>query len=263
MRNPRNFYVVLHVQPDAPAEIIRTSYRTLMQRLKMHPDLGGDHGAAALINEAFATLRDPGKRAAYDRWLAGAAQAAESPADTAPPRPERAAEAAAATAGKRTPAGKTAVPARSAGGGASTRRACAFCGETHSLAGPRQTAAVCWRCDSPLFHCGRQARGTGSGRALDRMPRNIAVNVRPSGRQAPAFAVTTEDISINGARFLSAFELAAGQIVKLDGAFCTAVGVVRHAQVEPESRPPRWCIGVEFLTLQIKQPRGAFVSTQV
>src|SRR5689334_9371102 len=69
MQNRRNFYRILHVQPDAPDEIIRTSYRTLMQRLKMHPDLGGDTSAAALINEAFATLRDPARRAAYDRQL--------------------------------------------------------------------------------------------------------------------------------------------------------------------------------------------------
>ena len=46
------------------------SYLTLMRRLKMHPDLGGDHARAALINEAFATLVDPVRRAAYDRVLA-------------------------------------------------------------------------------------------------------------------------------------------------------------------------------------------------
>jgi DnaJ-class molecular chaperone len=50
--NRRNYYRILHVQPDAPTEVIKSSYRTLMQRLKMHPDLGGDHSEAALINEA-------------------------------------------------------------------------------------------------------------------------------------------------------------------------------------------------------------------
>jgi curved DNA-binding protein CbpA len=35
----------------------------------MHPDLGGDHEHAALINEAFATLSNPLKRAEYDRRL--------------------------------------------------------------------------------------------------------------------------------------------------------------------------------------------------
>ena len=53
MKNKRNYYRVLHVQPDAPKEIIRSSYRTMMQKLRMHPDLGGDDWNASLINEAY------------------------------------------------------------------------------------------------------------------------------------------------------------------------------------------------------------------
>ena len=65
-KNRRNYYRILHVQPDAPVEIIKSSYRTLMQKLKAHPDLGGDEWNAALINEACAVIIDPEKRAAYD-----------------------------------------------------------------------------------------------------------------------------------------------------------------------------------------------------
>lgn len=39
--NRRNYYRILHVQPDAPLEIIRASYRAMMGPLKMHPDMGG------------------------------------------------------------------------------------------------------------------------------------------------------------------------------------------------------------------------------
>ncbi len=67
--NQRNYYRILHVQPDAPLQIIKSSYRTLMQKLKQHPDLGGEHANAALINEAYAVLTDPVKRAAYDQTL--------------------------------------------------------------------------------------------------------------------------------------------------------------------------------------------------
>lgn len=67
--NRRNYYRVLHVQPEAPAEVIKASYRTLMTRLKVHPDLGGSHAQAAMINEAWAVLGDPERRAAYDRLL--------------------------------------------------------------------------------------------------------------------------------------------------------------------------------------------------
>ena len=69
MTQRRDYYRVLQVHPDAHPEIIKVSYKTLMQRLKMHPDLGGDHATATLINEAFRTLGHPDRRLAYDRWL--------------------------------------------------------------------------------------------------------------------------------------------------------------------------------------------------
>lgn len=68
-RNRRNHYRILHVQPDAPLEVIKANYRTLMQKLKLHPDLGGDHWNAACVNAAYAILSDPVRRAAYDREL--------------------------------------------------------------------------------------------------------------------------------------------------------------------------------------------------
>lgn len=70
-QNQRNYYRVLYVQPDAPFEIIQASYRTLMQKLKAHPDLGGDEWIASVINEAFAALSDPVRRRAYDDKLFG------------------------------------------------------------------------------------------------------------------------------------------------------------------------------------------------
>src|SRR3954467_1060426 len=79
MSNPKNYYHVLHLQRDAPTELIRTSYRALMHALKIHPDLGGDHEKAAMINEAFAVLSDPEQRTRYDKMLN------DSPDDT-PPR---------------------------------------------------------------------------------------------------------------------------------------------------------------------------------
>ena len=66
MNNRRNYYRILHVQPDAPLAVIKASYRAQMQKLKLHPDLGGDVKNAATINEAYATLSNEKKRAAYD-----------------------------------------------------------------------------------------------------------------------------------------------------------------------------------------------------
>lgn len=68
-KNQRNYYRVLFVQPDAPMEIVQSSYRTIMQKLKAHPDLGGDTWNASVINEAYQTLIDPELRASYDKLL--------------------------------------------------------------------------------------------------------------------------------------------------------------------------------------------------
>jgi curved DNA-binding protein CbpA len=65
----RNHYRTLNVQPDASLEIIKNNYRTLLQKLRMHPDLGGKNWNAVIINEAYNILRNPKKRAEYDKQL--------------------------------------------------------------------------------------------------------------------------------------------------------------------------------------------------
>ena len=68
-RERRNYYRILNVQPDAPVDIIRSNYRTLLQKLRLHPDLGGVTQQATVINEAYHVLRDPERRTAYDQSL--------------------------------------------------------------------------------------------------------------------------------------------------------------------------------------------------
>jgi len=69
LSNRRNYYRILYVQPDAPIEVIKANYRALMQKLRVHPDVGGDDWNASLLNAAYAALRDVKRRAAYDRKL--------------------------------------------------------------------------------------------------------------------------------------------------------------------------------------------------
>jgi len=235
-----DFYRILHVQPDAPVEIIRTSYRTLMQALKMHPDLGGDHGQASLLNEAFATLKDPVRRAAYDRELEGVEPAPPPTrsSQNAPsgPRPE--------------PPATAALP--------SGKRQCAFCSAPHTPHDAIDPLAVCWSCGSPICAVPKAGVPSRSGRALARVSKELAVQITVAGDPPRSFSAITEDISINGARIVSSVLVAAQQRLKLDCAICTAIGVVRHVQPDDGGR----CrVGIEFVTLLIKQPRGAFVST--
>jgi len=64
-----SYYDILKVTPDASADVIASAYRTLMSKMKKHPDLGGDTEEAASINEAYETLSDPKRRKRYDATL--------------------------------------------------------------------------------------------------------------------------------------------------------------------------------------------------
>src|SRR5207245_11715631 len=70
----QDFYVVLGVQRDASEADIKKAYRKLA--MECHPDRNNGDKAAEekfkLVTEAYEVLRDPDKRAAYDRYgLAG------------------------------------------------------------------------------------------------------------------------------------------------------------------------------------------------
>ncbi len=84
-----DLYEVLQVDRKAEPEVIRAAYRALAR--KYHPDFGGGARRMASINEAWAVLGDPARRAAYDAEpealgdrLAGAATPPTG-ASTAPP----------------------------------------------------------------------------------------------------------------------------------------------------------------------------------
>jgi hypothetical protein len=81
-------YDVLGVAPVADAATVREAFLSLARR--HHPDLtGGDAARMRRINEAWATLGDPVRRARYDRALAAAAAPTPRPA---PPAEGRAAD---------------------------------------------------------------------------------------------------------------------------------------------------------------------------
>jgi curved DNA-binding protein CbpA len=75
-------YDVLGVAADADAAALHAAYVVLARR--HHPDLvGGDTARMRVINEAWAALSDPVRRASYDRSLAAATIPAPRPAPPA------------------------------------------------------------------------------------------------------------------------------------------------------------------------------------
>jgi hypothetical protein len=237
MENRRNYYRILHVQPGAPLEIIRASYRTLMQRLRAHPDLGGDHWNAAIINEAYAVLTNAEKRAEYDRDFETRvvdARASE-PSDA---REER-----------------TCSSIRIG--------CCLFCQSPYPPTPRLHPQATCASCGSPLHQIkARQIPGAGT-RAIPRLPRSHPLQLYTTWPQPRAIAAESRDLSPNGISFATMELLRPRTIVKLDSPLCRAVAAVTNTRVEDDARSGLWLMGAEFLSVIFTQSRGAFLSARI
>lgn len=237
MNKDRDYYQLLHVQPDAPREIIRASYRTLMQRMRMHPDLGGDSEVAAALNEAYAVLIEPEKRAAYDRARTGqpAAPPPPPPPYQAPVDMEEAVESHAALS------------------------ACAFCAEPTKGDMADSKEASCGVCGSPLQPLQQLPMDQPDRRALLRIPKNHPLVFFTHWPQPEPYFGRTDDVSLTGLRLRCTPGLAIGQIVKIDTQLLRAVARVVRAE-----RPSTyWEVGVEFITLSFTKKRGSFFRGRV
>ena len=237
----RNYYEVLHVSRDAPPEIIRGSYRTLMQRLKKHPDLGGDAGTAALINEAYAALSDPMRRAEYDALLDVMSHVARGMAeDFAEPGP--------VPAGARVP---------------DLTRECIFCETPHGYGAVIEIETICEICGSPLSAAESPRMESAGQRAVERIDKRRQITFYTRWPQAEGFAGHTEDISLNGLRFVTKQELAEGQRIKIVSEVVESVAHVTHCFYERHGWTT-WCIaGVSFVTLRFVRSVGGFVSDRI
>jgi curved DNA-binding protein CbpA len=256
--NRRNHYRILQVQPEAPPEVIKASWRALMHATRAHPDLGGDPRAAALINEAYAVLSDPDRRRAYDARLA----ADRSRAGARP--------GAGAGGG---PAGR-AEPPRTAGGGpaadprprpgAAPRfdpacwladRCCPLC--RAALPGALRPDSRCVRCDAPLA----PATGVRAGerelfgrRGSTRRARGDAATLRgePGGAGAAARLV---DLSVGGAALASAAPFPGGTALRVTTATLDAVARV----VACHAVGGHWRLRVQWLTARPLAAAGVFL----
>ncbi len=227
MKNRRNYYRVLHVQPDAPKEIIRSSYRTMMQRMRMHPDLGGDDNNAAIINEAYATLTNPRHRSVYDE----SRQSKES------------------TAAYRKSAFRTSVQ----------QDKCAFCRFSYEREEDTPADTLCVNCQSPLFMTRQAPVDECDRRSNPRMPNSQSLSFRTRWPQNEAYSGHADDISLLGMKFITAKDLDLGQVVKIDSQILTAVARVMRS----ERQGSKWGVGVQFLSLHFVQSQGSFVTARV
>lgn len=236
----RNYYELLHVSRDAPLEIIRGSYRALMQQMKHHPDLGGDAATAAVINEAYAVLSDPERRAEYDARLDLIAQVAAGLGDTIV---------------------EDTVPM-------SRRirdpfRECVFCEMPHEHGRIIEVDARCIECGSPLSTADKQRIEPSGQRAVERIDKRQAVTFFTKWPQARGYIGHTEDISLNGLRLITKRDLMVGQRIKIVSGLLEAIAEVSHAAHERHGWTTVCIAGVAFVTLRFSTSVGGFVSRRV
>lgn len=237
--NRRNYYRILHVQPEAPVEVIKASYRTLMSRLKMHPDLGGDHEMAVLVNEAYATLSDPERRAAYDREIRKLLRRARNA--TWPFAAQ--------------PGGGDPDTSRGPAPGAeprADRAACWWC-ETPAR-GPIRPNARCQRCHAPIARppdAGIQPHELFGRRQTSRQRQaQLAIMQRSDG--GATVSVRLHDVSHSGLGIITTVQIAAGVRVRIQTAEFEAVArVVASARERGEYR-----LHAELLGLAVARHAG-------
>ena len=245
MNNRRNYYRILHVQPEAPLEIIKASYRGLMTKLKAHPDLGGDHDAAVLINQAYAVLSTPEKRRRYDLDRQG--QFATAPVPLA--------------AQRRTGAtGATRAYQRHSGGGSGAQVACLFCAsEIVSVAG---ASTRCTFCGSPLLlstvQPGRRQMEVFGRRAAPRIAKVGSLMLYPSWPHV-GYRAQLRDLSLTGISLFCEFAPHHKQILKIDSPLLAAVLQVASVR----ATGGRYRIHGPLLVAEFATQTGCFVSTRV
>ncbi|NND92618.1 MAG: J domain-containing protein [Granulosicoccus sp.] len=256
-----DYYQLLHVQADAPGPVIKASYRAMMQKLRHHPDLGGDSSMAQVLNEAVDTLCDPARRALYDQQRQGTrieepaepAQDSSSPADADAAddhqHPDR-------------------DPCRRADDESTPiqlpRKArCPFCNMLYASDAGRldlyDTGNHCVRCKGPITPAGQPGGALSDElRRIYRHQHEATVSYWTCWPlPSPRFACL-HDLSPVGCSIETTQSVKPGSTLLLDMNALVAICQVRHCrQSVTESR---YAIGLEFLTLRIEAGPGAVFS---
>jgi curved DNA-binding protein CbpA len=224
MKNRRNYYRILQVQPDAPTEIIRASYRTLMRELKQHPDLGGSTWDASVLNEAYETLSDPARRAAYDEELF-------------------------IRYTKQT--------------GAYTRQPitpvfCPIC--KRPLSRKARPGELCLTCQTPLQSDEPDAVPQGRVRSIERIKKSDPINYYSTwpGKAEQGRMI---DFSPKGMRFICRENLVRETVLKISCSLFEASGTVTNSSEEIQDGKKCYAVGVCFIAVRFADSRGTFLST--
>ena len=229
MDNRRNYYRILQVQPDAPFEIIHTSYLTLMHKLKQHPDLGGDHWNATILNEAYHTLKDEEKRAEYDKELFQHY-----------------------TKNFYSKEGENKQPV--------TTVICPFC--KRALTRADHSGQICV-CNKNQFQTEKEdSEREGYKRSLVRTQKLEKLQFITSNSEV-IYEALMVDLSPKGIRFLCKKALKINDIIKINNSLFRAIAEINSSQKSSEDNNIYYSIGAHFHSISFTHQEGTFLSVSV
>lgn len=249
LKNRRNYYRILHVQPDAPLEIIKSSYRALLLKLKQHPDLGGDTWNTVLINEAKDVLTDPVKRAEYDRHLFSTQKIEVRSGNN------RETESFVFSTEKSKPHPNPSQPR--------TMPVCPFCRSPQQLHTFLAGEPACGRCQAPLYPAEKFKGKKSSKRTVDRFAKQFDIIYFTEWPSERRYYGQASQLSLKGMQFRTHHSLEPGQIIKIQSnCLRTIAKVVYFLPANSPGNRLENKIGIEFLTIQFLEKSGTFVSAR-
>ena len=224
MKERRSYYRILQIQPDAPPEIIQASYRALMKELRRHPDLGGSTEEAFVLNEAYETLMDPEKRAAYDDRIF-----------------------------QKSIEGGMRFTHRN-----TSSELCPVCAA--EISRKLEPGELCCKCHTPLRSDLEIETDDWNRRSILRMKSSATIEYYVTWpgtlRQGRML-----DFSPKGMRFICEEELSPGTVLKISCSLLDAAGLVTNLSEEATGEQVSYAVGISFIAVHFTDVHGTFLST--
>ncbi len=254
MDNKRNYYRLLHVQFDAPSTVIKSSYRSMMQKLRMHPDLGGDEDYAKLLNEAMSILLDKEKRAEYDR---------SQKSNIYGQRPRQGPLSGNKNADEVVKEQDTTIQKLD---NPVNTGFCLFCNSllvtdvVNAYTLPDVFNNECAVCKAPTQKVGDYPHSTKKKiRALQRVAYDLSTDVKLNSTGEPSLQMDMQDFSIQGACLISVDDVPTEQRILILSDYVKAVSEVKYSHQNVDGS---WRLGVKFYTLKLTIPKGELISVK-
>ena len=121
----------------------------------------------------------------------------------------------------------------------------------------------CTTCSSPLCPADNRRLELTGQRAVARINKSQEITFYTHWPQAAGFTGRTEDISLNGMRFVTQASVVEGQHIKIVSDIAESIAQVSNLTTVGDGANVTHVVGVSFVTLRFRQSTGAFVAETI